>query len=188
MELFFKKRLYLHVYIYLDFASRELDAWLDTNLLEIPSHMPDLLKTMSKLLAKASRKHGRINVISGPTRHNLPAIFYVISACLNNDNNDTQSNFTDCPVESRDLQAFLLPLRQRLNADCVRNEEFIAFNVATLKDIERVTDLHFFPNLPMEEKLNLLIRTTLESRLVVDPDISMPSMSLSESSLNEVLK
>lgn len=151
-----------------EFATRREDAWLETNMLALPLHMTSLVKTMMHLLAEAVAVHGEINVISGPTRHHSPALFYVVTACI--ERNDTaEFNQTKCPVEKLELQAFLLPLRQRLNQACVVNEDFIAFNVATLKDVERVTDLRFFSSLSLKDKRSLLIRTTLDSKLVVNP-------------------
>jgi len=125
--------------------------------------MTPVIKTMTLLLMKASANHKNLNIISGPTRHHSPALFYVVSTCLESERNSTDT----CPIEFRELQAFLLPIRQRLNGACLSNEDFIALNVASLKDVERLTDLKFFPNLSIEEKTDLLTRTVADSKLVV---------------------
>ena len=131
--------------------------------------MSPLIKTMTELLDEASEVHGPLNVISGPTRHHSPALFYIITACKLNSNGVGDWNLTNCPIQHRELQAFLLPILHRKYQKCVSERDFIAFNVATLKDIEQVTNLIFFPDLTIEDKLRLLARTTLDSFLVIDP-------------------
>ena len=74
-----------------------------------------------------------------------------------------------CPIEGLDVQAFLLPLRSRFNGACVGERDAVALHVATLRDVERVTGLRFFPHLSADAKLQLLTRTSLDSRLVVEP-------------------
>lgn len=130
--------------------------------------MSPVIKTMVQMLDEASVSRGPLNVISGPTRHHSPALFYVVTACKVNDTAG-EWNLTSCPVKHREIQAFLLPIRHWKYQTCVSERDFIAFNVATLKDVEQVTDLVFFPDLPTEEKLILLARTTLDSALVIDP-------------------
>lgn len=152
-----------------DFASREEDVWLDSNLLEIPAEMSGVIQTMTQMLADAAAIRGTLNVISGPTRHHPAAQFYVVTACRSNTTVENSWNVSSCPAEDNDLQAFLLPIRQWKYQTCNSDRDFIANNVATLKDVEKVTDFVFFPDLPIEERLNLLVRTTLDSKLVVDP-------------------
>lgn len=59
------------------FASRAADAWLTTNVLEVPSHMTPVIKTMTRLLMKASATHEKLNIISGPTCHHSPSHVYL---------------------------------------------------------------------------------------------------------------
>ena len=148
------------------------DAWLDTNLLEVPMKMSNIIDAMIQLLSEAAETYGQINVMSGPTRHHSPAIFYVVTACINS--NETEIfdswNLTSCPIDQRELQAFLLPVQQWTEKEaCISDRDWIAFHVATLLDVERATDLHFFPDLALAEKLNLLSRTTIDSTLVINP-------------------
>lgn len=131
--------------------------------------MSSVIQTMTQMLVEAATIHGSLNVISGPTRHHSAALFYIITACSPNSSTDGSWNFTTCPIEHRDLQAFLLPVRPTKYHNCFSDQDFIAFNVATLKDVELVTDFIFFPDLPIEDKLSLLTKTTLESKLVLDP-------------------
>jgi len=146
-----------------------VDAWLDTNLLEVPSGIAHFLTAMIQMLSEASVSRGPLHVISGPARHHSASVFFVVTACKINSTSG-EWNLTTCPVEHRDLQAFLLPVRQwKYQNSCISDRDFIAYNVATLKDVERVTDFQFFPDLPMEDKLNLLARTTLDSTLITDP-------------------
>ena len=151
--------------------SEKADAWLDTNLLEVPSKMTNVIDTMIQLLTEAAQTHGHINVISGPTRHHSPAVFYVITACMNSNDTETSDswNVTTCPIDQRELQAFLLPVQQWTEKEaCISERNWIAFHVATLLDVERVTGFHFFPDLPVEDKLNLLSRTAIDSTLVIN--------------------
>lgn len=121
------------------------------------------------MFSEASVSSGPLHVISGPTRHHPASVFFVVTACKTN-NNDGEWNLTTCPVEHRDLQAFLLPVHQwKYQNSCISDRDFIAYNVATLKDVERVADFQFFPDLPLEDKLSLLSRTTLDSKLIIDP-------------------
>lgn len=131
--------------------------------------MSTIIETMIQMLNEASRTHGPLNVVSGPTRRHSPAVFYVVTACKWNSSTEGNWNLTTCPIEYRDLQAFILPIQSLKYQNCISERDFIAFNVATLKDVEKVTDLIFFPDLPIEDKLNLLAKTTLGSNLLVDP-------------------
>lgn len=142
---------------------------MDTNLLEVPSGMSTVIETMIQMLNEAAAIHGPLNVVSGPTRHHSPAVFYVITTCKLNSSTDGNWNLTTCPVEYRDLQSFILPIQSLKYQNCISERDFIAFNVATLKDVEDVTDFIFFPDLPTEDKLNLMTKTTLDSKLLVDP-------------------
>ncbi|XP_032780225.2 ectonucleotide pyrophosphatase/phosphodiesterase family member 3 [Daphnia magna] len=152
-----------------EFATQKVDAWLDTNLLEVPSSISHFLETMTDMLAEASISRGPLNVISGPTRHRPASIFYVVTACKV-DVTVGEWNHTTCPAEYRDLQAFLLPIGGwKYQGACTSDRNFIAYNVASLIDVEQVTGFQFFPDLPLEDKLSLLARTTLDSALVLDP-------------------
>lgn len=131
--------------------------------MEVPSYMSPLINKMNLLLMKASMSNKHLNVISGRTNRDLSTLFYVVSTCLD----PRRASIYTCPIELRAYQAFLLPLRQNLNGACLSDEKFIALNVASLKDVERVTGLNFFPRLPIEQKIDLLTRTILESTLVV---------------------
>lgn len=132
--------------------------------------MSSVIHTMTRMLADAASVRGTLNVISGPTHRSPAAIFYVVTACHFNDTADENNwNLTSCPAEFKDIQSFLLPIRQWKYQKCISDRDFIAYNVATLKDIEDLTDLVFFPDLPIEERLNLLTRTTLDSNLVINP-------------------
>lgn len=153
----------------IEFATQEGDAWLDTNLLEVPSKISQLITAMNEILAEATETGAPLHVISGPTRHSPAALFYVVTACNINATITGEWNITTCPIENRDLQAFILPVEQPVYQTCISDREYIAFNVATLKDVEDVTEFYFFPDLPIEDKLNLVTRTTLDSRLLIDP-------------------
>lgn len=132
--------------------------------------MTNVIDTMIQLLIGAAETHGHINVISGPTRHHSPAIFYVIIACAKSNETTDSWNLTTCPTDQRELQAFLLPVQQWAEQEaCMSERNWIAFHVATLLDVERVTGFNFFPELPVEDKLNLLSRTAIDSTLVINP-------------------
>lgn len=151
------------------FAKRPQDVWLDTNLLEMPLETQRLTEAMVRLLNEAAATHGSLNVVSGPTRHHSPAIFYVVTACRTNGTRTGTWNLKSCPIENRDIQAFIIPVRPLKYERCFYERDFIAYNVATLKDVELVTDFSFFPELPIEDKLRLLSKTTFRSNLVIDP-------------------
>ena len=139
-------------------------------MLDIPTQIAHTVATMNQLLRESFIKYGSINVITGLTHHTYEALFYVVSRC------DQVYNVTTCPIEHLDVQAFLLPVSQRFNQACFNGRRLIAFNVATLRDVERVTDFQFFPNLDSDDKKQLLGRTTVDSKLVVDPIISTSKM------------
>ena len=145
-----------------EFANHEEDVWLDTNLLELSPRTAHLISTMNQLLTETLQKHGSINVISGLSRR-TSSLFYVVTTCL-----EDKWNLTSCPTEQRDMQAFILPTESKFNEACLEDREFIAYHVATLEDVERITQFHFFPDLPLEEKLIFLTRTTLASNLVIN--------------------
>jgi len=157
---------YIHIFPK-EFARCEEEAWLDTNLIQLPSKASQLIQTMNELVKETASRFDSINVITGLTHHHSAAVFYVISTCVATDEN--QWDLTTCPIKQRRLQAFLLPVEMRFNQNCMDNYEFIAFHVASLSDIERVTKFNFFPDLPYDDKLDLLTRTILSSELVIDP-------------------
>lgn len=125
---------------------------------------------MTQLLKRAYSNKGPIHVVTGITGDTSMTMFYVVTSCDLEDSTQNEWNITYCPVERRDIQAFLLPANQWIrNQECTTNEEFIAFNVATLKDVESVTRFDFLPDLSAEEKAQLLSRTILGSNLVIEP-------------------
>lgn len=162
-----KDTAYIHIFPK-EFALSEEEAWLDTNLLELPSRTSQLIKIMNELLKQTASRYRSINVITGLTHHHSAAIFYVITACdVASDSNPM--NLTTCPIDLLRLQTFLLPVESKFSQSCIDDYQFVAFHVASLKDVERVTKFNFFPGLSYEDKLDLLTRTTLSSHLLVDP-------------------
>jgi len=158
---------YIHIFPK-EFALYEEEAWLDTNLLELPSRTSHLVKIINELLKQVASRYESINVITGLTHHHSAAIFYVVSACdVAADGN--QVNLSTCPLDLLRLQAFLIPVESKFNQACIEDYQFVALHVASLKDVERVTKFNFFPDLSGEDKLDLLTRTTLSSHLLVDP-------------------
>jgi hypothetical protein len=147
-------------------ASRVDDAWLESNRLQLPQGMSHLTDAMTELLRETlTRKRKPINVISGRSRYHYPALYYIVSTC----SSDSDGDWSNCPMEDRDLQAFLLPIRNRYQGKCLSNRKFIAYHVATLKDVEDVTGLRFFPRMSIDDRLEILGWTTQQSRLVLDP-------------------
>lgn len=158
---------YIHIFPR-EFAFSEEEAWLDTNLLELPPSTSQLIRIMNELLKQTASRYESINVITGLTHHHSAAIFYVISTCdVATDGNPM--NLTSCPIDLLRLQAFLLPVESKFSKACIDDYQFIALHVASLKDVERVTKFNFFPDLSLEDKLDVLTRTTLSSHLVIDP-------------------
>ena len=126
---------------------------------------------INELIGQSWLERRLVNVITGPTLDTYESVYYVVSSC----SAPYADNMAVCPVEERQVQAFLLPRRSLLSAGTCggggggdRRTE-IARNVASLRDVERLTGLVFFPNLAARDKLQLLARTPLESRLVLDP-------------------
>lgn len=127
---------------------------------------------MTKLLARAYMNKGPLNVVTGIVSEPSVTVFYVVLSC-SADFTQGEWNLTYCPIEQRDVQAFLLPSKQWMRSqECTTHEDFIAFNVASLKDVENFTGYDFFPDLSAEEKAQLLSRTVLGSSLVVQPSRS----------------
>lgn len=127
------------------------------------------MEAMVRLMNEAAGTYGPLNVISGPTRQHSPAIFYVITACRTNGTRTGTWNLKTCPIENRDIQSFILPIHPMKYERCFLENDFIAYHVATLKDVEKVTELSFFPELPIEDKLRLLTKTTFRTNLLINP-------------------
>ena len=149
------------------FARHVDEAWLETNMMEVSPRVESLMTAINKLLAVAWIERGPINVIRGPTHGLYDAIFYVVNRC----SSEKHDNFANCPIDHKDLQSFLIPKKLHSDNNCTLNNlAFLRYHVVTLNDVERVTGLTFFPELPMEDKLKLLARTTLESKLLIYPN------------------
>ena len=151
------------------------DAWLETNAVQMTPAAAHLRHAMVQLLAETWTRVGPIYVISGVVRSPpYPSMFYVVIRCTD-EPQEAQEETADHPLarcataDALDVQSFLLPTAPRWNAGCINDRRFIAYHVASLNDVERVTGLHLFPRLSSEAKVELLTRTTLASRLVVDP-------------------
>ena len=144
----------------------EWDAQIDTNAMEASTGFQTYWTHFHELIAQTVSNHGPVNVIVGPHKEDRrPSLFAIISSCQS-----AVNRLSDCSLEDLDLQSFILPTFPRYNGDCTDPTAFLAVNVATVKDVEILTGLDFFPILSYEGKASILVRTALASHLIVNPD------------------
>lgn len=149
-------------------ASRVNDITIDTNALEVSTPFVKYWNGLHSLVESLTQANRIANVIVGPARWTpSPSIFVVVSTCK-----DQTASLPECPVASLDFQSFLLPTNTRYSRSCLDIDVFLRSHVATLRDIESHTGLHFFPQLTYGDKADLLSRTPLATMLLLNPDPS----------------
>ena len=144
-------------------AGYATDGLVETNAIDISSPFSAYWLDMETRIDRLAANHsGHVNVVVGPVRSSSkPAVFVVISFC--------QHMLTNCSGDELQVQSFLLPSHLRYSRNCLSTDSFARSHLATVRDMEQATGLTLFPQLPFEDKIQLLGRTVLANSLIIDP-------------------
>ena len=139
------------------------DAAVDTNAIEISLGFKGFWSEFNARLGKSIEVHGETNVIVGPISDpNSPSLFIIVFNC-------NKKPLKNCSVNQLDIQSFILPTCLKYNGDCLDPDDFFNAHLAGLRDVEKITGLHFFPTLNYRDQVDLLARTPLASSILVNP-------------------
>lgn len=145
------------------------DISVDTNAIDVSSAFVKYWNGLHLLIEGLTSLNKTVNVIVGPARSSSPSpsVFVVVSTCT-----DETVSLDECSVANLDFQSFLLPTNARHSRSCLNIDVFLRAHVATLRDIENLTNMKFFPRLTYSDKADLLSRTPLATMLLLNPDPS----------------
>ncbi|KAL7638831.1 UNVERIFIED_CONTAM: hypothetical protein RMT77_010365 [Armadillidium vulgare] len=79
-------------------------------------------------------------------------LFLIVTKC-----SSSVTEINDCPTSDLDSLAFIF-LQYYDISNCLNENDFSLENSAKVKDVERLTGLTFFPNLPYKDRTKLVIR------------------------------
>lgn len=140
------------------------DGLVETNVIDISQsfakYWQSVEERIGEFLVNAS---GRVNVMAGPVRNwPSPSVFLVVSYC--------QHHLSNCSGDELQVQSFLLPTHLRYNRDCLSVDLFLRSHLASVRDVERESQLTLYSSISAQDKVQLLARTVLTSHiLLVDP-------------------